>query len=269
MSAKAKPWRLYIVHGGPMLNSSYMVQPLEQLAGKFKLVFIDLPGRGKTPYPGDSLNNFYHDVQYIDSIRKSLGDEKINILGHSWGGFVAMAYAKLFSGHVNKAVIVSAPVNVNDSVWAIRQAGLLKKLRVDTIKNKYDNLKLLKYLNIYDTNLVKKEFLRSFEISMLNHDTAKYFKKMDRIYNETIEENWNQVFHSSVLNISPGLFSELKSIKFLLIYGKYDNVAFLDRQPNYLGVINVTKLIFDKSSHNPFYEQNELFIKEVIKFLTD
>jgi proline iminopeptidase len=258
---------LYIIHGGTMLDTEYMVKPLEKLSDNNELVFIDLHGRGTSPYPGDSLNNFIHDINYIDSIRQYLGHHKINILGHSFGGFIALAYVKLYPNDVNKAVIVSTPININDSIFGIKQQELLLKLSVDTIKNKYDNLKLLKYLNIYDTNLVKKEYLRNFEISMLTQDTAKHFKKMERLYNESISDNWLKVFNTRLLNINSNFFKEFKNIQFLLIYGKYDNVAFIDRQPSYKSKDNVKLRIYDKSSHIPFYEQNEQFVKELKEFL--
>lgn len=43
----------------------------------------------------------------IERIRRLLGDEKLILIGHSWGGFLASLYAAEFPDHVEALILVS------------------------------------------------------------------------------------------------------------------------------------------------------------------
>jgi proline iminopeptidase len=47
----------------------------------------------------------------IERIRQILGEEKLILIGHSWGGFLASLYAAEFPEHVNALILVS-PANM-------------------------------------------------------------------------------------------------------------------------------------------------------------
>jgi proline iminopeptidase len=49
-------------------------------------------------------------VADIERIRRILGDEKLILIGHSWGGFLASLYAAEFPEHVEALILVS-PAN--------------------------------------------------------------------------------------------------------------------------------------------------------------
>lgn len=44
-------------------------------------------------------------VEDLDRIRQELGYKKISILGHSWGGFLAMNYATSHSENVDRLIL--------------------------------------------------------------------------------------------------------------------------------------------------------------------
>ncbi|MEU4548225.1 alpha/beta fold hydrolase [Nonomuraea dietziae] len=46
---------LLIVHGGPDWDHSYLVEPLDRLAGERRLLFPDLRGCGRSPWQIRSL----------------------------------------------------------------------------------------------------------------------------------------------------------------------------------------------------------------------
>jgi proline-specific peptidase len=85
---------LLVLHGGPGFPHDY----LEDLAGLADtgrpVVFYDQLGCGKSDHPDDPalwvMDTF---VDEIGVVRDALGLDRLHLLGHSWGGWLALEYA--------------------------------------------------------------------------------------------------------------------------------------------------------------------------------
>lgn len=87
-------WPLLCVHDGPGFGADYL-QPLEAMAGTGRqVVFYDQfdCGAGEEPAaaPDWSLQLF---VEELAAVRAAAGLEHCHLLGHGWGGIVALQYA--------------------------------------------------------------------------------------------------------------------------------------------------------------------------------
>ncbi|HTD17211.1 MAG TPA: alpha/beta fold hydrolase [Chthoniobacterales bacterium] len=85
---------LLVVHGGPGASHDYFLPWLLPLARTNRLVFIDERGCGRSERVEDvhqyTVENMVEDVE---AVRTALGLGKISLLGHSYGGELAQAYA--------------------------------------------------------------------------------------------------------------------------------------------------------------------------------
>src|SRR5215467_6918590 len=85
---------LMIVHGGPGASHDYFLPYLLPLARHNRLIFIDERGSGRSEKledpAGYTVENMVEDTE---AVRTALGLGKINLLGHSFGGALAQAYA--------------------------------------------------------------------------------------------------------------------------------------------------------------------------------
>ena len=83
---------LLLLHGGPGAGHDYL-EPLEALATERTVVFYDQLGCGNSDRPSDtSLWRIERFVREVDTLRKALELEKVHLLGHSWGGWLAIEY---------------------------------------------------------------------------------------------------------------------------------------------------------------------------------
>jgi proline iminopeptidase len=76
-----------IVHGGPMLEHGYLLPHLRPLADNHELIFYDQRLSGRSAARVDSASvRIATFVDDIEEIRRSLGLQRMHLLGHSWGG---------------------------------------------------------------------------------------------------------------------------------------------------------------------------------------
>src|SRR3712207_6004467 len=88
---------LLVLHGGPGMPHDYL-EPLEKLADTGRpIVFYDQLGCGNSDQPHDpslwTVELFLGELATVRQERQELGLEDIHLLGHSWGGMLAMEYA--------------------------------------------------------------------------------------------------------------------------------------------------------------------------------
>jgi proline iminopeptidase len=99
---------LVCLHGGPGASHDYLLPYFLPLARTNKLVFIDERGSGRSGKledpAGYTVENMVEDVE---AVRVALGLGKINLLGHSYGGVLAQAYAFKYQQYLDHLVLCS------------------------------------------------------------------------------------------------------------------------------------------------------------------
>jgi proline iminopeptidase len=99
---------LVIVHGGPGADHTYFLPYLLPLARTHRLVFIDERGSGRSQRLQDvhqyTVKNMVEDVE---DVRQALHLGKISLLGHSYGGVLAQAYALKYQQNLSHLILNS------------------------------------------------------------------------------------------------------------------------------------------------------------------
>jgi pimeloyl-ACP methyl ester carboxylesterase len=106
-----------------LTRSSRDFEPLAQwLAGTRRLVTMDYRGRGRSAY-ADDPTTYRPDVELADALRllDHLGIERVNVIGTSRGGIIAMTMAAQFPGRLNGVLLNDVgPVLEKTSLIRIR-----------------------------------------------------------------------------------------------------------------------------------------------------
>lgn len=134
---------IVFLHGGPGSEHRFFLPHVLPLSQKFKLVFYDQRGCGKSE---PSINNQYSmedEVKALELLRKELKLEKINLFGESWGSMLALLYATTYPERVNK-ILLTAAIGVTAEGFTTFGEELEKRLsEEDKVKlsNLEDSLK--------------------------------------------------------------------------------------------------------------------------------
>jgi len=99
---------LVIVHGGPGGDHTYFLPHLLPLARTHRLIFIDERGSGRSQRLQDtSLYTVENMVEDVEDVRVALNLGKISLLGHSYGGVLAEAYALKYQQNLSHLILNS------------------------------------------------------------------------------------------------------------------------------------------------------------------
>jgi proline iminopeptidase len=107
---------IILLHGGPGFDHQYLLPDMDRLADAFRLIYYDQRGCGRSAanvQPADvSLQSEMDD---LEALRASLHLERTAILGHSWGGLLAMEYALRHPERVSHLILLNtAPASHDD-----------------------------------------------------------------------------------------------------------------------------------------------------------
>lgn len=115
---------LLLINGGPGFDHRYLhwAPVWDRLAMGRPIVFFDQPGTGQTYPIGPSDTVTVRDVlEAMRAVQSALGSDRIAILGHSWGGYLAMAFALEYPDATEAVVLVDAAApNPSETEFSFR-----------------------------------------------------------------------------------------------------------------------------------------------------
>ncbi len=109
-SASAVP--VIAINGGPGLSHAYMVQNdvWQRIAAHHLVVLYDQRGTGLSrPLAPAASQSMDTQVADLEALRAALHLDRVALVGDSYGGFLAMAYASAHPEHVARLVLSDSP----------------------------------------------------------------------------------------------------------------------------------------------------------------
>lgn len=117
---------LLCINGGMLYDHSMLWPALAPLAVKRQLILYDQRGRGASSSAANALDTrIDDDASDVGALRRALGVRRWDVLGHSWGGGIAMLATTRDLAGVRRLVLVDAVGP--DSSW-------IRPLRVEVLR---------------------------------------------------------------------------------------------------------------------------------------
>lgn len=160
-SGKGRP--IVLIHGFLMNMNAWDALKLD-LVKSYRVILIDLPGHGKSEGLGT-----IHSMEIMAEVLKSILDylkiDRLTLIGHSMGGYVALAFAELYGQRLEGLCLVnSSTVADSEEKRKIRDRAirLVRQNQNSFVRLFITNLFRPKNRRIYsDTiNNIKKEALQ-------------------------------------------------------------------------------------------------------------
>lgn len=253
---------LFVIHGGPGFDHQYFLtnSAFETLGKTRPVIFYDQRGAGFSSKLTRSQTSTVKDqIEDLLALQKYLGYKKIDVIGHSWGGFVAMLYARLFPEKVSHLILCDtvAPDYQNEyTTFESEYPDEYKEWRQKGVEGSFNK----------DPKAMRASLVAYMK--MLFHSSEKRDAFIASSGNFTYSANINSSLNKDAEKMD--LTKELKSITVptLILHGKYDaNITPDVAERIQTGIPKSQLVIFTESGHLPFYEEPEKFISVVEDFL--
>ena len=232
---------ILILHGwGGSSDSWISVQ--ETLAKEgFKVICPDFPGFGKseTPFEPWGVKEY---SKFVLNLTKILELQKFFLLGHSFGGRVAIKFSVLYPEKI-KSLILCNSAGIKQK-WGFREKFIFRLSKLGNAIFTFPPLKRF-----------KNKFRNLFYIFLRHKDYAKVEGTMRKIFKKVLTED---------------LLKDLPRIKTrtLIIWGEFDKLVPVKYAHTFKEKIENSKLeILLKIGHSPHLEVPEKLAKIIIQFL--
>lgn len=270
---------LLILHGGPGASHDYFLPYLLPLARSNRLVFIDERGSGRSQkledpaaYTVDTM------VEDVESVRQALGLGRVNLLGHSYGGVLAQAYALKYQRNLNRLVLCSTFHSTKEMNEVFRR---MKEKMAPELRERIDRLEqagLYGHGKDYEKNRYSSDYMIAAwgegyfpylyqQRPDPNYDPGANGNMAWDLYRAMWGSNGEFIIDGNLASVEYA--GRLPSIQTptLITVGDHDECdPALSREINRL--IQGSKLIIlPQSGHMTFVDQPALFVKAVGDFL--
>jgi proline iminopeptidase len=100
----------FLLHGGPGGDHSGFKPAFSPLAERMQLIYVDHRGQGRSARGPQESYTLDNNVEDLEALRQYLGLGQVAVIGVSYGGMVALAYASRYPESVSHLIaVVTAP----------------------------------------------------------------------------------------------------------------------------------------------------------------
>ncbi len=258
---------MVVINGGPGGTHHYF-HPWFSKATKYcRVIYYDQRGCGQSDFtPGENGYSFEQAIDDLNKLRQKLGIEKWIVCGYSYGGAVAQFYTATHPENTLGMVLIGAMPMVKDNALnGSRQNDYIsseEKQKIREIYKLYRNQQINLPQLLYNKGIngdwkrqnyykpTKDEFIRQAYYEWVN----------DKDFNSSVSATVARYNFEHLFDNCP--------IPTLLCEGEHDLTWKADKKE----IIrknhpNAEFVLFEKSGHNIYYDEPDLFFSTLNKFV--
>ena len=264
--AKNEMAKLMTMRGGPGMSHDYLLPLADLSRDGITVIFYDQFGCGRSEEPELENFNIDYGVEEAEALRKDIfGNEKIFLMGSSYGGALALAYSLKYQDNLKGLIISgglsSIPMTESEMSKLVEELSpeSRKALRMGDMNSEEYKKGVYEF---YHKHLLRMDNYPNEVMDSLNYgDQRNVYKIMNGPNEFTINgtiKDWDITDKISSIRIPTlitcGEFDEVTPNIAALIHSKIENSEFV---------------VFKNCSHLSMWENRELYNKTLSKFIKE
>jgi proline-specific peptidase len=256
---------LVLMHGGPGADL-YTLMAFKPCADQFTLVFYDHRCNGRSAGADVTSMTMENLTADADALRQALGFEKWAVLGHSFGGYVAMEYALRYPQNLSHLLLVDTG---GDNRWAQEKAP-------EELAKRGFNPEMVDLTRRYFNGQIEPNemFPSLMKLSKAYNPYTKLSQLPQMLFWGLQSKLQPETFIYSESHFLKGwtIMDRLGEIKVptLVMSGRQDFIYPPEHQEQLAaGIPNARLVLIDRAGHNPHDEQPAKTLKAVRDFIAD
>jgi proline iminopeptidase len=260
MAGSATP--VIVANGGPGLSHVYMLQNdvWTRLGRHREIVFYDQRGTGRSKrVSADAPFGMDAQVADLEAVRAKFGFAKFDLVGDSYGGLLAMAYAAAHPEHVAKLILSDSAA----PAWKD-----IVRVLPDVFPDVLEQIAASEKNAAAGDDAADRGIRNHFRMLFYSEENRDAYLAGAKDLGATPKVGAAVQKATRTLDLT----AELPKFNFptMVITGRYDmNVAPLTAWNIYKAIPGAKFVVFEKSGHLPSYEEPDKYVKVVDAFLSE
>jgi proline iminopeptidase len=270
---------LMVLHGGPGASHDYLLPHLLPLARDHRVIFIDERGSGKSQRLEDPAGYTVEAmVEDVEAVRQALGLGRMDLLGHSYGGVLAQAYALKYQEHLAHLVLCSTLHSTAKMNEVFRR---IKEKMAPELRQRIENLEkagLYGHGKEYEKNRYPAEYMTAawgegyYPYLYRNHPDPNYDPLQSGntawdLYREMWGSHGEFVIDGNMVSVEYADRLRSLHVPTLITVGDHDECDPSLAEEMHEKIPGSKLVIFPRSGHMTFVDQPALFMAAVDGFL--
>jgi pimeloyl-ACP methyl ester carboxylesterase len=241
---------------GVASSGRFFASRCAKLGERHNLLLPDLLGFGFSPRPA---NNLYDSVAHAEALHKTLQakagsqlGEGLVLVGHSWGGLVALTYAVCYPQYVRQLILFNPPL-----YWSPEKA------RDCLIKSSAMTRFILVHPRLAQTACVTL-----CSTGTLTHIGPYLLRRLPRdVAADAGRHSWaslSRTILNSIINYDLGYYlGQIKAcgIPLTVIFGQYDNLSYPEQVARFQAEVPHAQTLNLAINHQPFFGKADLCVE--------
>ena len=198
-----------MIHGNAGDLRDFEFGTFALLARNYHAIAFDLPGHGLSKMPGKAKGTIHEQAVILHQAITTLGIKEPILVGHSWGGAIALAYALLYPRETS-ALVLLAPAAYSDHhrdapAAFLLQIPLLSDLCITMLKPILGRRLLRKSLKeAFSPDPVPDDYFKAAAAVWLDRKRLKAFIKEDLMIGSSLQKlsGQYQKIHAPVIIVT-------------------------------------------------------------------
>lgn len=260
---------ILVIHGGPGLDYHEFADYLDPLTDNYRLILIDQRHHGLSdPAPEETWTLEQH-AKDVGLLASAMGFDQYAVLGHSYGAFVALQHAVDYPGQAAQTIVSGGVPSasrylasyVAEQLASFEPIELREQVanswaRETTVQTREEAAALL-------TDQLPFHFRDSYDPVI--EDYVK--RTADTIYAPDVLRKFSSAEYGGI-EVEERLGQVTQPV--LVLAGRYDRACSVAAaEAIAAGIPHARLVVFEKSAHMTFVEENDAYLATVREFLNE
>ncbi|MEO8564199.1 MAG: alpha/beta hydrolase, partial [bacterium] len=272
-SARGKGMPIVLLSGGPGYAGSFLEPVFAHLSERHRVVLPDQRGTGLSVAFDDATRfTVANAVEDIEALRRRLGVERIDLIGHSWGGMLAMVYASTYPEHTSGLTLIGS-----GGFDAGADAIISERLRARLTKSDRDSMRVLSARLGNQSN--QESALRAMRLlnwKAYQFDPANARKLSAYLTPNGFNGRTARWMTSDLERSRPRIATDLDRasialgrLPVLIVYGEADVIGLATAPELRRRFPSAKEVVIKRSGHHPWIESPAALYQSIDLFLDD
>jgi proline iminopeptidase len=256
---------IVLLSGGPGFNVDYLIPAAQHLPAGYTRVFLEQRGTGRSQpvHPTPETMTLRLVVDDLESLRMHLRQDRLFLVGHSWGGMLAMAYAAAHPDRVDRMILIASggPTLEFTDWFSDNIRARLRPEDVEAQRSWGEDQK-----RGADPDKVMLEGVRAITPGYF-FDRAKALAFAAQLTDGTVHRDVNTMLFADLAktyDLRAGLGKLTRPV--LIVHGHQDPIGDKTAETIHSAIASSTLVYIKQCGHFPWVEQPETFRKILAAF---